>query len=767
MSTAAASLFVKLGLSDSEFDKGLKQTENKLNRLGSRLSTLGSRITTGVSLPFLAAGTAAVKMSADMETTTVAFTTLLGSAEKAQAQLTLLKDFAAKTPFQFTELTDASRRMMAMGFSAEQVIPTMRVLGNTVGALGVGTEGLNNIILALGQMQMKGKVSSEEMTRQLGQYVNAWQYLADYLDTDVATAMDQAKKGMISGATGVKAVLQGLANDTKFKDGMEKQMTTINGLWSNFIDNLKFGLTDLGDQVVKSTNLKEVLSSITQGIKDFTAWFASLDETTRNVIVKIALFTAALGPLLIILGKVTTGWSALVGVLRTLHASAIVSGIKSITFAFQAMAGGAVTAGEAVGFLATSFAPLLTGGAIAAGLYIIVDLFKNLAENARIAKLEIANISTMSDLTKKEAAIKKELAELQAQGTTGSTHGGWTAAGIGTISSEEQKRIEQLKNDLKEIVIQKEKLAKTAGTKTTKFDTESIKNLLASFSDATTPEVDKAKRKAEIESQARLEAMSDGMEKEMLILDENYQQQLEEAKQYGADTTDITANYMQDRANIMLEYWQKEQAEEEKQNEYLQKLWEENYPWAAGLQKSMEDWENWAQHVKDIATATAEGMQESFSDFFADAIKGEIDDLGDYFESFADSVISAWSDAMAKILTSKIMSSSFGTALSSFFGLDGYASGGSVTGGKTVLVGEKGPELFTPNSNGSIIPNNQLSGSSGGGNLTIKSINVINSTGTKATSKVTTQTDPDGYIINVVLNALNTNKGGLHDAVVG
>lgn len=42
--------------------------------------------------------------------------------------------------------------------------------------------------------------------------------------------------------------------------------------------------------------------------------------------------------------------------------------------------------------------------------------------------------------------------------------------------------------------------------------------------------------------------------------------------------------------------------------------------------------------------------------------------------------------------------------------VDRFASGGSVTGGKTVLVGERGPELFTPPSDGYITPSNKLGG---------------------------------------------------------
>lgn len=46
------------------------------------------------------------------------------------------------------------------------------------------------------------------------------------------------------------------------------------------------------------------------------------------------------------------------------------------------------------------------------------------------------------------------------------------------------------------------------------------------------------------------------------------------------------------------------------------------------------------------------------------------------------------------------------------------ASGGPVNSNRSFLVGEKGPEIFTPNSNGKIIPNNKINGS-GGTNINI------------------------------------------------
>jgi phage-related protein len=49
-------------------------------------------------------------------------------------------------------------------------------------------------------------------------------------------------------------------------------------------------------------------------------------------------------------------------------------------------------------------------------------------------------------------------------------------------------------------------------------------------------------------------------------------------------------------------------------------------------------------------------------------------------------------------------------SLPSLPALPGMASGGPVTGGAPIIVGERGPELFVPSSDGRIVPNNVLDG---------------------------------------------------------
>jgi hypothetical protein len=61
-----------------------------------------------------------------------------------------------------------------------------------------------------------------------------------------------------------------------------------------------------------------------------------------------------------------------------------------------------------------------------------------------------------------------------------------------------------------------------------------------------------------------------------------------------------------------------------------------------------------------------------------------------------------------------------GDKIGNFYGFGGgRASGGPVMGGTTYLVGEQGPELFTPTGNGTIIPNGAFSGKGGGNSINI------------------------------------------------
>lgn len=103
-----------------------------------------------------------------MEAATRAFTRFLGSPEAAKNELDLLYTLAAKTPFEFPQLTDATRKFLAFGFSVQESNSLLTDLGDAIAAFGGGTEEINRAVIALGQMRSSGRVLGQDL-RQLMQ----------------------------------------------------------------------------------------------------------------------------------------------------------------------------------------------------------------------------------------------------------------------------------------------------------------------------------------------------------------------------------------------------------------------------------------------------------------------------------------------------------------------------------------------------------------------------------------------------------------------
>ena len=108
-----------------------------------------------------------------------------------------------------------------------------------------------------------------------------------------------------------------------------------------------------------------------------------------------------------------------------------------------------------------------------------------------------------------------------------------------------------------------------------------------------------------------------------------------------------------------------------------------------------------AQKMDDLYQGIGQSIQTGIVDALTAAVEGT--------KSLAD-VASQVLRQVANILLQFGVNTALGgiPGLSAFF--PGRAAGGPVTGGKPYMVGEKGPELFVPNSSGNIVPNNKLGG---------------------------------------------------------
>lgn len=146
----------------------------------------------------------------------------------------------------------------------------------------------------------------------------------------------------------------------------------------------------------------------------------------------------------------------------------------------------------------------------------------------------------------------------------------------------------------------------------------------------------------------------------------------------------------------------------------------------------VENWDTYSWAINEAWTATTEfvtGMGTAIGEWVTNT-NIAVANLG---TSIFQSIAGAFDGLTAKIgewfswVFGKF--ASLGSAIKSVFTgggsdtpapVDGArASGGSVTGGKRYLVGERGPEIFSPSSSGSIIPNHRAGGSVRNDNRTI------------------------------------------------
>ena len=102
---------------------------------------------------------------------------------------------------------------------------------------------------------------------------------------------------------------------------------------------------------------------------------------------------------------------------------------------------------------------------------------------------------------------------------------------------------------------------------------------------------------------------------------------------------------------------------------------------------------------------------EDIGSGITDALVGAIQGTKSLGEA-AKSILNDISSSLLRIGINAALSGLFGgTGFGKFLG---FANGGRPPVGRASIVGEKGPELFIPKTSGTIIPNNQIGGTSGG-----------------------------------------------------
>lgn len=252
-----------------------------------------------------------LKAAGALEQTTIGLESLLGSTAAATSFIKELQSFAAATPFEFADVADASRRILAfgaaVGITRKQVIPTLTTIGDLVSVLGGTSENVNSVIRALGQMASKGKVSQEEIL-QLAEALpgfNANAAIAASLGLSVADTLKLITAGGVDAKTGIDALLKGMANFGGASGAMAKQALTLNGVFSTFKDTIAIALTDAFTPVLPA--IKKTLTDLTPVIGDAVRVLAPvIGQLLTDVLPLIGIAIRDLSPILGIMVKLAT-----------------------------------------------------------------------------------------------------------------------------------------------------------------------------------------------------------------------------------------------------------------------------------------------------------------------------------------------------------------------------------------------------------------------------------------------------------------------------
>lgn len=227
-------------------------------------------------------GTALVTTNADLERYNTSLRVMLGSGSAAKKMFDDLRKFAIETAFDFPGAVKGAQRLLRAGFSAEEVLPVLRDVGD---AAAVSPDGLQfaveRITYALGQMRALGKVSAQDMRQLAEAGIPAWKFLAESMGTSVQEVMKLSEQGAIASDEGIRAILGGIQRN--FGGAQAEWAKTFSGMWEILKENISRGMETIGAGPFE--NIKIAIGDMIDwtGSEEGQAVIAQLASTMREL----------------------------------------------------------------------------------------------------------------------------------------------------------------------------------------------------------------------------------------------------------------------------------------------------------------------------------------------------------------------------------------------------------------------------------------------------------------------------------------------------
>ena len=354
---AVSDLNITIAARFKEFDRSMKQIENRMRRSAETISGIADGMMMSITAPILAIGAASIKAAGDMQALELALETTMKNAgystEQARMELEKLRQVALAPGIDLEQAIQGSIRLQSVGFSAEQARKTVQELANAVASTGGTAENLESVTRQFAQMSAKGNILNEDLTIIKENMPGLNKVM---MDTFGVVTAEGLRKAGVSADEFITKITDGLTRTERVQGGIK-----------NAVDNarvaIKEFLATIGSEINNVYDLNAIGKQIGETLGRAASIFKNLDTETKKSIVSFALYAAAAGPVIKILSFFYSG------------AAAAITGIRGIASAFSNLGG-------FVGGLVTKFNALSTamkftyiGAAIAivGALYVAFD----------------------------------------------------------------------------------------------------------------------------------------------------------------------------------------------------------------------------------------------------------------------------------------------------------------------------------------------------------------------------------------------------------
>lgn len=307
MANSIAKLAILLTTDASGVSKGFAQAEQSVQSFSGQIASIASQ------LAVLAGGSAAiswgVKLAAEAETAKVGFEVMLGSADKAAKMLDDIKKFAASTPFGGADLRDAAKTMLAFGIASEDIMPSLKMLGDVAGG---NSQKLGSLALVFGQIASAGKLTGGDLLQLINVGFNPLQVAAGGSIEKYKQLRKEMEAGNFTFQMVKDAFIKATSAGGQFNGMMDRMSQTVEGRWSTLQDQFAELALSIGEKLLP------VASRLIDMTSQFLGVLQSLDAMVVENTVKLVAFAAAFGTALVVIPKVVNAIKTLIAMYRAM-----------------------------------------------------------------------------------------------------------------------------------------------------------------------------------------------------------------------------------------------------------------------------------------------------------------------------------------------------------------------------------------------------------------------------------------------------------------